>query len=84
MEMVHRHCRGPDCDRPAVWTQAHHAHGDWADGADTDLATTVPLCKAHHDLVTNGGWAVTLQPDTATCTWTSPHGWTRTTHPPTP
>lgn len=50
LEAQHRHCRGPDCDRPTAWTEAHHVHA-YDDGADTDLNDTVPLCKAHHDLI---------------------------------
>ena len=73
LEMLHRRCRGPDCDRPAAWTQAHHQHA-FADGGDTDLNTTIPLCGAHHDLITYGGWHATLNPDTGNCTWTAPDG----------
>lgn len=81
--MVHSHCRGPDCDRPATWTQAHHQH-PWDDGGDTDLNATIPLCKAHHDLVTTGRWQVAFDPDTGACTWTAGDGRTITTHPPDP
>src|SRR5690625_6369031 len=27
MEALHRRCRGPDCDRPVSWTEAHHKIG---------------------------------------------------------
>lgn len=80
LEMIHRRCRGPDCDRPACWTQAHHQDA-FALGGETDLNKTIPLCKAHHDLVTYRGWTVTLDPDTGTCTWSSPTGRLITTHP---
>jgi hypothetical protein len=83
LELVHRHCRGPHCDRPAAWTEAHHQLA-WDDGGDTDLSTTIPLCKAHHDLVTTGRWHATLNPDTAVCTWTAIDGTTIRTHPPPP
>lgn len=81
LETIHRHCRGPDCDRPAAWTQAHHVDA-YHHGADTDLNNTVPLCKAHHDLITAKRWHMTLDPGTAACTWTSREGTTRTSHPP--
>ena len=81
MQMLHRHCRGPDCDRPACWTEAHHEDA-YADGGDTDLNKTIPLCSTHHDLVTNGGWTVSLDLDTGICTWTSPHGRVIYTYPP--
>ncbi len=80
LEMIHRKCRGPDCDRPACWTEAHHEEA-FAAGGDTDLNKTIPLCKAHHDLVTTGGWTVTMNRDTGICTWTSPHGRVIATHP---
>ena len=80
MEMLHRHCRGPDCDRPAAWTQAAH-ETDYAKGGDTDLNQTIPLCKAHHDLITYKGWAAQLDLDSGICTWTTPTGHTITTHP---
>jgi hypothetical protein len=70
LDGVHRHCRGPDCDRPITWTQAHHQQA-WDDHGDTDLNTTIPLCKAHHDLVTVGGWTARVDPDTGTVTWTN-------------
>jgi len=78
---VHQHCRGPDCDRPITWTQAHHEKA-WADGGDTDLAATIPLCQAHHTMVTTGTWHVQLDADTGVCTWTGPNGRTRQTRPP--
>lgn len=80
LQMLHRRCRGPDCDRPAAWTEAHH-EDPFASGGDTDLNKTIPLCTAHHDLVTTGGWTVTLDLDTGICTWTSPDGRTIHTHP---
>ncbi|HUH06733.1 MAG TPA: HNH endonuclease signature motif containing protein, partial [Egibacteraceae bacterium] len=81
LQMMHRQCRGPDCDRPAAWTEAHHQHA-WSDGGDTDLNTTIPLCKAHHDMVTSGQWNVTFDPDTGVCTWTGPQEQIILTNPP--
>lgn len=80
LQTVHRTCRGPDCDRPAVWGQAHHLHG-WADGGHTDVNATIPLCAAHHDLITTGGWTAVLDLDTGVVTWTSPTGVTIDVHP---
>ena len=78
--MLHRRCRGPDCDRPAAWTEAHHEK-PWAQGGHTDLNKTMPLCKFHHDLVTTGGWTVTPDLDHGNCIWTSPTGRVHTTNP---
>ncbi len=85
LAMIHTTCAGPGCDRPVAWTQAAHSHGDWHAGADTDLDHTLPLCPGHHALLDRAGWHVHHDPDTATCTWTSPHATTHiTTHPPDP
>ena len=80
MEMIHRRCRGPDCDRPACWTEAHHEDG-YANGGDTDLNKTIPLCSAHHKLVTYGGWTATMDTATGICTWTAPDGRVISTNP---
>src|SRR4029077_15798301 len=37
------HCRGPRCDRPASWSDAHHVI-HWSKGGETDLANMVLLC----------------------------------------
>lgn len=82
LQMLHGHCRGPDCDRPVAWTEAHH-QTEWTQGGETDINQTIPLCKKHHALVTSHGWRVTLDTDTGTCTWTAPDGRIIRTHPPT-
>ena len=81
LEMLHRQCRGPDCDRPAAWCEAAH-ETDYAKGGNTDLNETLPLCKAHHDLVTYGGWTFDFDENTGIVTWTAPDGRTITTNPP--
>ena len=83
LQMIHHRCRGPDCDRPATWADAHHVK-PWNDHRDTDFNQTIPLCRAHHSLVTNGTWQVTYSPDDGVCTWTGPNGQTITTDPPPP
>jgi hypothetical protein len=83
LQMIHRRCRGPDCDRPAVWGDAHHVE-DWDSHRNTDLNRSVPLCRAHHTMVTSGGWQVGYDTDTGVCTWTGPDGRVITTHPPPP
>ncbi len=87
---MHRHCRGPDCDRPAAWTQAHHIT-PWNSHRVTDLNDTLPLCAAHHDLITTKGWSATLDHTTGDVTWTRPDGHTTSSprpaadrHPDTP
>lgn len=77
---MHRHCRGPDCDRRASWTQAHHIL-PWIVGRTTDLNDSLPLCPAHHKLL-DQGWSVDLDLATGVVTWTSPTG--RVIHVPPP
>lgn len=77
---MHRHCRGPDCDRPASWTEAHHIL-PWIVGRTTDLNDSLPLCPAHHKLL-DQGWSVDLDLATGVVTWTSPTG--RVIHVPPP
>lgn len=83
LQMIHHRCRGPDCDRPATWADAHHVR-DWHTNRNTDFNDTIPLCRAHHGLVTARIWSVDYDPDTGRCTWTGPRGQTIVTHPPTP
>lgn len=40
LDLVHAHCRGPDCDRRIPWTQAHHQHA-WVQLGDTDVNQTI-------------------------------------------
>jgi hypothetical protein len=83
-EVVHRHCRGPDCNRPITWTEAHHILEWAAEHGITDINQMVPLCQAHHQLVTVGGWHVGFDPDNGVCTWTGPAGQVIHTYPSTP
>ncbi len=75
-----RHCRFPGCDRPAHWSEAHHAL-PWEDGGATDAENLVLLCSRHHHRLHRPGWKAKLHPD-ASLEITSPDGTTRTTRPP--
>ncbi len=72
LEGLHRTCRGPACDTPVPWGDVHHIV-EWADGGETDLNLSLPLCDPHHDLL-DLDWTVTLDLDTGTVIWTSPDG----------
>ena len=50
-------CAHPDCDRPPSWCEAHHAIR-WKHGGPTDLRNGVLLCRFHHMLTHNMGWAI--------------------------
>jgi hypothetical protein len=52
-------CRFPDCDRPPGWTEAHHINEWDRDHGRTDIADGILLCRHHHMLIHNNGWAVT-------------------------
>lgn len=74
-------CRGPGCDRPAAWCDVHHIAWWERDRGPTAVTNGLLLCDADHDLVHSGGWTVTLDPDTAQTTWTSPTGHQVVTRP---
>jgi hypothetical protein len=51
-------CVFPGCDRPASWTEAHHADEWDADQGPTDLINGVLLCRFHHMLIHDQGWHI--------------------------
>jgi hypothetical protein len=55
-------CGVPGCSVRFAHTTIHHVHW-WRNGGRTDLENLLPLCSAHHHLVHEGGWVLTLLPD---------------------
>lgn len=53
-------CLWPSCERPPSWTEAHHID-PWSEGGRTDLDRGVLLCRWHHLLLHNDGWAVRMR-----------------------
>jgi hypothetical protein len=53
-----RCCRFPGCAHEA-WLDAHHVE-HWAHGGATALSNLVLLCPAHHRLVHEGGFSISL------------------------
>lgn len=51
-----RCCRFPGCSNHR-FVDAHHIH-HWAHGGNTDLSNLVLLCRHHHRLLHEGGYAV--------------------------
>lgn len=45
-------CAAPGCDHTR-WLEFHHIIG-WASGGLTDLDNLIPLCAAHHAMISNG------------------------------
>jgi Domain of unknown function (DUF222)/HNH endonuclease len=62
LELRDRGCRGPGCDRPPEWCDAHHLL-HWAEGGATNLDNLVLLCRRHHVLLHEGGWHLARGPD---------------------
>jgi hypothetical protein len=52
-----RGCRFPGCDRPPPWCDGHHIQ-PWSVGGGTDLSNLVLLCRRHHALIHEGGFAI--------------------------
>ena len=68
------------CDVPFEHTEVHHV--SWFRlGGLTDIENLIPLCKRHHHLVHEGGWALQLAPD-RTLTVFRPGGAVTTHGPP--
>jgi hypothetical protein len=74
------HCRHPGCDRPPMWSEAHHVK-HFSKGGPTCLANLVMACSRHHHLWHDQGWHLELSAD-ATLTVTSPWGKVYTSRPP--
>jgi len=55
LEVRDRGCRFPGCG--SRYCDAHHVR-HWADGGETSLANCLLLCRYHHRLVHEDGWAV--------------------------
>ena len=66
-------CRGPGCDRPPAWCDAHHVVW-WSRGGRSDLSNGLLLCRSHHRLVHEGGWSLSFDATTAEATFRSPSG----------
>jgi hypothetical protein len=66
-------CRFPQCDRPPEWTDAHHVR-HWVFNGPTALANMILLCRAHHVMVHEHGWHISLDPVTGVVSVSYPNG----------
>ncbi len=46
------------CDRPPVYTEAHHIHWWTYENGPTDLDNGILLCWSHHHMIHNQGWSI--------------------------
>jgi Domain of unknown function (DUF222) len=53
----------------------------WRNGGRTDIGNLLPLCSRHHHLAHEGGWQLSLDPESRALTVIKPDG-TRQIHPP--
>ncbi len=66
-------CAITGCEIAFERCELHHIVW-WRHGGTTDLANLVPLCSKHHHCTHEGGWQLTLDPDTRVLTVTFPDG----------
>jgi hypothetical protein len=66
-------CRGPGCDRPASWCDAHHIRW-WRHKGRTAVENGILLCHACHHMVHDDGWTVQLIGATGEAVWRRPDG----------
>jgi hypothetical protein len=74
-------CTGPGCQRPA-----HHCDLDHLipfPAGPTTSGNVRPLCRAHHNEKTHGGWRADISTDGTQLTWITKHGY-RFPHTPEP
>ncbi len=64
-------CVFPGCDRPPSWCEIHHRR-HWCDGGETNPDNLHLLCDAHHHLLHEGGWTLTVGEDPDGTLWFHP------------
>jgi hypothetical protein len=57
LEARDQHCVFPGCDRPLSWCDGHHLVW-WIKGGPTTLPNLALLCRPHHRMVHEEGWAL--------------------------
>ncbi|GAC70581.1 hypothetical protein GS4_37_00080 [Gordonia soli NBRC 108243] len=68
-----RGCTAPDCDQPAMHSEAHHLT-DWAEGGRTDIDQLGVACPKHNRAAgpRRDQWTTRLDRTTGRVTWTPP------------
>ena len=62
LRALYRHCAFPGCTVRFDDCRIHHVTW-WDKFGPTDLPNLLPLCEAHHHVVHEGGWTLTIDPD---------------------
>jgi hypothetical protein len=65
-------CAVPYCDRPVLWSDAHHLRA-WANGGPTVIDNGALPCAAHHTMLHEGHWTL-HRGDDGRYQMTHPHG----------
>jgi hypothetical protein len=73
------HCRFPGCARNATRCEFDHVI-PYSRGGPTAISNLLSICKHHHRVKHQAGWALTMTRD-GDCIWTDPHGRQYATHP---
>jgi len=73
LRAMHRTCGHPGCTVSFESCRIHHVRWWTRDHGPSDLDNVLPLCEAHHHLVHEGGWTLTMTPDRV-ATWIRPDG----------
>ena len=63
-------CAVPGCGTPVEWCQIHHILW-WSQGGKTDLDNLVTVCSAHHHMIHENGWTISLDTN-GTVNWRGP------------
>jgi HNH endonuclease len=74
-----RTCRFPGCARAARRCEPDHVI-PYSRGGPTAIWNLVSICKHHHRVKHNAGWALTMSRE-GECVWTDPFGRQYATHP---
>lgn len=80
LRVLYQTCAISGCGVGFEHCTPHHV-SYWRNGGRTDISNLLPLCSRHHHLAHEGGWQLTLDPESRALTVIKPDG-TRQVHPP--
>lgn len=63
LEARDKGCVWPGCDRPPVWTNAHHIEFWGRDNGSTEIPNLALVCLRHHTMLHEGGWQIARSED---------------------